>query len=107
MGSGMSKAGMKRRFQIVVSGPLRSDTEKTVPLSRVTRLKMLLQGFLVAAFVLGMLIAVLLIGSTIALVLWIAALITLVCVIGVVVFRRAMGKRTRQSDAAIDHKRGG
>jgi ABC-type transport system involved in cytochrome bd biosynthesis fused ATPase/permease subunit len=98
---------MKRRFQIVVSGPLRSDTEKTVPLSRVTRLKMLLQGFLVAAFVLGIVIAALLIGSTIALVLWIAAAITLVCVIVVVAFRRAMGKRARVSDAAIDRKRGG
>lgn len=90
-----------------MSGPLRSDAEKTLPLSRVARLKMLLQGFLVAAFALGILIAALFIGSTIALVLWIAAVITLVCVIGVVAFRSAMGKRGSVSGDGVDRKGGG
>jgi hypothetical protein len=98
---------MKRSFQIVVSGPLRGDAEKALPLSRVARLRMLLQGFLVSAFALGILIAALFIGSTIALVLWIAAGITLVCVVGVAAFRSAIGKRVRMSRDGVDRKRDG
>jgi hypothetical protein len=97
---------MKRNFQIVLSGPPGKDPF-IGPQSRRTRLRMLLQGVVVTAFVIGSLLAALFIASTITIALWLAAGIALVVITAAVVFRRVIrqfaralggsGRRDRES----------
>jgi membrane protein implicated in regulation of membrane protease activity len=96
---------VKGSFQIVVSVRPRSDAPKSLPPSRLGRLKIWLQGLLLVAFAVGTFIAALFIASTITLAFWIAAAITLVCVIAVAAFRRVVRKRKPMSDRVINHDR--
>ncbi len=94
------KQAVKRNFQIVVSVSPRSDAERPVRLGVLGRLKMLLGGFLLAAFTMGTLVAALVVGSAIALVLGVAVVIVLVAVIARVAFWQATRKRAHEVSGA-------
>lgn len=97
--------GVKPNFKIVLSGTSRNRPMGGNPPSRRTRLRMLLQGLIAMAFVIGSLVAAVLIASTITLALWIAAGIALVVIAAAVMFRRAIRQFARALRGPVQRSR--